>query len=102
MQRVIDIVLWPLEEKHFESKNVTGHVSDTSFWKAITKPILQHADGILKFIVIRLALKMETLICHKLRYELLVKPSSSFPALKLKFLKDINKCLQLTDGDIGH
>ena len=45
---------------------------------------------------------MEILICHKLRHELLVKPSSSFPALKLKFLKDTNKCLQLTDGDIGH
>ena len=46
--------------------------------------------------------KMEIFICHKLGHELLVKPSSSFPALKLKFLKDTNKCLQLTDGDIGH
>ena len=45
---------------------------------------------------------MEIFICHKLGHELLVKPSSSFPALKLEFLKDTNKCLQLTDGDIGH
>ena len=31
LQKEIDIVLWPLEEKHFESKNVAGRVSDTNF-----------------------------------------------------------------------